>query len=249
MESLPPLLFTSCVIVSDHSVILKDQESRIKLTLEAIEKWLSIDPNLQLVICDGSNFDFSDLVHKNFPLSKIECLFFQNNKELVALHGKGFGEGEIVQYALDHSRYLKESEFFGKCTSKLWVENFFDCLNQWNGTFLCKGVFTDVFSFKQTRFSYIDTRFYLVSKSFYSKYLKSSYLNVGGVNNLSLEHCFKDAILSKHLSGVMFTIPPVICGIGGGNGRYYKNNIKRRIKEVIRLWLVRNDKSFTFLFK
>lgn len=238
-KNLPPILFTSCVIVSDHSVALKDQESRIRLTLESIEKWLSISPDLRLVICDGSNFDFSTLVHEKFPGAQIECLYFQNNKELVRIHGKGFGEGEIVTFALEHSVFLKDADFYGKCTSKLWVENFLACLAQWNGTFICKGVFSDVFSLKKTRFSYVDTRFYLVNKSFYLKNLATAYLNVGGEQGLSLEDCFKDVILKQHLSRVLFSIPPVICGVGGGSGKYYKNNLKRRIKEIVRLQLAR----------
>lgn len=247
-SNLPPILLTSCVIVSDHSVSLKDENSRIRLTIESIEKWLAISSDLRLVICDGSNFDFSKIVLEKFPKAKIECLFFENNKELVGLYGKGYGEGEIVKYALQNSVYLKESDFFAKCTAKLWVENFFECLKCWNGTFLCKGYFSNVFSFKKTQFSYVDTRFYLVNKSFYLKNLVSAYLNVGGEQGLSLEHCFRDVILKEQYKKIMFNVPPVICGVGGGSGTYYKNNLKRRIKEVIRLWIVRRNKSFDFLF-
>ncbi|MEI7456244.1 MAG: hypothetical protein WCK93_05920 [Nitrosomonadales bacterium] len=240
-SKLPPILFTSCVIVSDHSVALKDQESRIRLTLESLDKWLLISPDMRLVICDGSNFDFSSIVQDKFPNAKIECLYFQNNMELVRIHGKGFGEGEIVSFALEHSVFLKDADFYGKCTAKLWVENFLDCLAQWNGLFVCKGVFSDVFSFKKTQFSYIDTRFYLVNKSFYLKNLATAYLNVGGEQGLSLEDCFKDVIIKEHLSRVLFSIPPVICGVGGGSGKYYKNNLKRRIKEIVRLKLARQN--------
>lgn len=248
-NTLPPILITSCVIVSDQTVALKDQSSRVRLTLEAIEKWLAISPDLKLVICDGSNFNFSELVRKRFPKAKIESLYFQNNQELVKLHGKGFGEGEIVNYAIKNSEFIKQSEFFVKCTSKLWVDNFLDCLEQWNGTFLCKGVFEKVFSPSRTRFAYVDTRFYLVNKDFYQNNLSTAYLNVGGEQGLSLEHCFRDVIVKKELHKVLLTVPPVICGVGGGSGIYYKNNLKRRIKEIVRLWLVRHDKSFTSLFK
>lgn len=244
----PPILLTSCVIVSDHSVSLKDESTRIRLTIESIEKWLAISSDLHLVICDGSNYDFSQIVFEKFPNANIECLFFENNKELVGIYGKGYGEGEIINYALLNSAYLKESDFFAKCTAKLWVENYFECLSNWNGTFLCKGFFSNVFSFMKTQFSYIDTRFYLVSKLFYSENLASTYLHIGGQQGLSLEHCFRDVILKGNFEKVMFNVPPVICGVGGGAGTYYKNNLKRRIKEVIRLWLVKRNKSFSYFF-
>jgi hypothetical protein len=247
-SNLPPILLTSCVIVSDHSVSLKDKNSRIRLTVKSIEKWLTISSDLRLVICDGSNFDFSMIVLEKFPKANIECLFFENSKKLVGLYGKGYGEGEIVKYALLNSIYLKESDFFAKCTSKLWVENFFECLKCWNGTFLCKGYFSNVFSFRKTQFLYVDTRFYLVNKSFYLKNLVFTYLNVGTTQGLSLEHCFRDVILKEKFNKVMFNVPPVICGVGGGSGTYYKNNLKRRIKEAIRLWIVKRNQSFSFLF-
>lgn len=245
---LPPILLTSCVTVSDHSVSLKDESARIKLTIESIQKWLAISPDLRLVICDGSNFDFSGIVLEKFPEANIECIFFQNNKEMVGVYGKGYGEGEIVRYAIFNSAYLKESDFFAKCTAKLWVENFFDCLKCWNGTFMGKGYFSYVFSLQKTQFSYIDTRFYLVKKSFYLENLDSAYLHVGGESGLSLEHCFRDVILKNKYEKILFNVPPVICGVGGGSGKYYKNNLKRRIKEVFRLWLVKRNKRFNYLF-
>ena len=247
--NVPPILLTSCVVISDQSVNLKDKNSRILLTLDSIQKWLDLSPGLRLIVCDGSNYDFSEHVREKFPHSQIECLCFENNKELVALHGKGYGEGEIVNHAIQNSAFIKEAGFFAKCTAKLWVENFFECLQGWNGSFLCKGYFSDVFSpIKKTRFSYIDTRFYVVDTAFYLKYLDSAHLNVGGKSKLSLEDCFKDIIIKQNLDKVLFTVPPVICGVGGGTGTYYKNNLKRRIKEAIRIWLLKHNKSFKFLF-
>lgn len=248
-SKLPPILLTSAVIVTDYSGRLNDAASRIKYTIESIEKWLAISPDLTLVICDGSGFDFSSIVLEKFPKANIECLFFENNKELVGLHGKGYGEGEIVKYALLHSANLKDAEFFAKCTSKLWVQNFFECLKEWNGTFLCKGYFANVFSFKKTRFSYVDTRFYLANKSFYLKNLVSAHLSVGGEQGLSLEHSFRDVILKEQFKKILFGVHPDICGVGGGSGTYYKkNNLKRRLKEAIRLWMVRRNKTLNHLF-
>jgi hypothetical protein len=247
-SNLPPVLLTSCVIVSDHSVSLKDANSRIRFTVESIEKWLAISANIRLVICDGSNFDFSEIVLEKFPEANIECIFFENNKGLVSLYGKGYGESEIVEYAILNSVYLKNSDYFAKCTSKLWVENFSECVKYWNGTFLCKGYFSNVFSFKKTQFEYVDTRFYLVTKSFYLKQLVSAHLNLGDERGLSLEHCFRDVILEEKLTKILFNIPPIICGVGGGTGTYYKNNLKRRIKENIRLRIVRRNNTYNFLF-
>lgn len=247
-SELPTLLLTSCVVISDQSVSLKDSNSRIRLTIESIEKWLHISANLNIVICDGSNYDFSKIIQEKFPNAHIECLFFQNSTRLVELHGKGYGEGEIINHALLHSKFLNQSSYFAKCTGKLWVENFHECLQLWNGEFLCKGYFSNVFSFKKAEFDYIDTRFYLSTKSFYLMNLGSVHLNINEKSGHSLEHCFRDAIINNKLKNVLFNVPAVICGMGGGSGTYYKNSLKRKIKEVFRLWMVKKNNSFQHLF-
>ena len=245
---IPPVLLTSCITVSDHSVSLKDEESRIHHTLESIKKWLSNSSAMKIVTCDGSSFDLSDIVKAAFPGANIECLNFRNSANLVALYGKGYGEGEIVKYALANSKHLAECDYFAKCTGKLWVENYAECLAGWNGRLLCHGVFNDVFSFRKTHFRQIDTRFFIVHKEFYNDTFSSAYLRLTHGQRLSIEDHFLEIVREKNLEGILFSVPPVICGVGGGNGFYYKNNIKRRLKDQLRLKIVKSQRSFRSLF-
>lgn len=246
--NLPPVLLTSCIYIADHAVKLTDPTERINYTLESIEKWLSIVPGIRLVVCDSSGFDFAPAVKEKYPRADIECLFFVADKNLVQYHGKGYGEGEIIRHALQNSNYLKHAPFFAKCTAKLWVENFKECLDEWNGKFLCKGTFSNVFSFKKTRFDHIDTRFYLVSKDFYFKYLIDAHINLGGTTGLSIEDNFRDVVLLNKMEGVMFNTPPVIGGVGGGTGKYYNIKLSKLIKENIRLLLVKSSPLYKHLF-
>lgn len=245
---LPPILLTSCVTISDHSAALKDERFSIEHTLESIKKWLDISVDIKLVVCDGSSFDFSRIIHEKFPDASIECLNFRNSADLVALHGKGYGEGEIINFAISNSKFLSESDCFAKCTAKLWVENFIECFKTWNNKFLCHGFFENVFSVRKINFLYIDTRFYLVNKCFYRENLASAHLELSNGKGLSIEHCFRNIILQQNHDRILFGLPPVICGVGGGSGVYYKNNIKRRFKEILRLQIVKSHKPFRPLF-
>ena len=110
-----PILLTSSVKVMDSSGKLNNPNLRIHYTIESISEWIKIDPSVQIVICDGSGFDFSDTVKNKFPLAKIECIFFDNDAEKIKIHGKGYGEGEIIRYALQHSHMLLKSDVFIKC--------------------------------------------------------------------------------------------------------------------------------------
>ena len=246
--TLPPVLLTSCVYISDHAVKLTDPTDRINYTLESIEKWLRIAPEIRLVICDNSGFNFSPTVKDKFPHADIECLHFVADKNLVQYHGKGYGEGEIIKYALQESNYLKQADFFAKCTAKLWVENFKECIDEWNGNFLCRGTFSNVFSFKKTCWVHVDTRFYLVSKGFYSKYLLTAHLNLGGTTGMSIEDSFRDVILLNKMKSVIFNTPPVIGGVGGGTGKYFNTKLSKKIKEKLRSSLVQLNLSFRDLF-
>lgn len=232
----------------DTTVLLKDQELRIFHTLESLKRWSEIAPDSKFVLCDGSGFNFSDLVRKELPNLNIECLFFFNDAELIQVRGKGFGEGEIIRYALDHSRYLKESEWFAKCTAKLWVNNFQDCIQEWNGRFLCKAYFSNVFSFKKVRLEYIDTRFYLAQKLVYETYFSSAHLSVKIDTGVGIEENFLGVVHQHGLQKILFRNLPEVSGVGGGSGKYYKTTIIRRIKEVIRLKIVSMNTAYRTLF-
>jgi hypothetical protein len=248
-SSQPVLLITSCVIIADDDVVLRDPKDRIKHTLEAIEHWLSVAPTLPIVICDGSNFDFLSTLQERFPGVDFECLYFQNSIENVKAQGKGYGEGEIIEYALEHSKWIKDTDYFIKCTGKLWVENFHECLKTFNGEFKGSAYFRNVFSFfKKTSFEYIDTRFYMSSVTFYKQYFMKAYELVGLADRKSIEHVFKDILLKEQFKGILFSTHPVICGVGGGHGKYYKNSLKRRIKDYFRLNLIKNTIRYKPLF-
>lgn len=244
-----PVLLTSSVVAHDSGVALADTDERVRLAIESVAHWLMIDPDLPLVLCDGSSFDFTPIVRKKFPLARIECLHFENQQKLVKQYGRGYGEGEIVRHAVQNSTLIADADCFAKCTSKLWVENFQICLAQWNGKLLCKGVFLDVFSpFKKTRFAYIDTRFYIASRSCYHQYLEDAHFQIDKGLGRGLEQCFYDVFIRNRIHHCLFSTPPIICGVGGGTGVYYKNPLLRRLKERLRLTMVRFKRDFRHMF-
>jgi len=249
MNARSPVLLTSSVIAYDAGVSLKDPSERVRLTLESVGQWLRIDPLLPIVLCDGSNFDFSPLIRKRFPGATIECLRFENDQEKVRLHGRGYGEGEIVRYALDHSRLITAAGSFAKCSAKLWVANFSECTVHWNGQMRLKAVFNDVFSpWRETRLAYIDTRFYIASLENYRRHFEYAHHQIRAAEGHGLEEAFRDVFLQNELRHALLPVYPIICGVGGGTGRPYRTPLKRRIKEWLRLKLVITNPSFKHYF-
>lgn len=246
-----PVLLTSSVVAHDTSVRLRDTDERVRLALESVTEWLKMEPAQPLVLCDGSGFDFTEAVQRHFPGARIECLHFQNDQEMIRRFSRGYGEGEIVRHAVQHSRLIAEAGCFAKCTSKLWVANFRRCAEEWSGRFVGKGVFMNVFTpLRKTEFAYIDTRFYIASVGSYQQHFEEAHKRVGMREGsaFSLEDSFHEIALEQGLKGILLRRSPVICGVGGGTGVYYRNTPLRRIKEDLRLQLARLHPRFRSLF-
>ncbi len=234
-------------MVSAPSTQIRDPNNRIALTVRSIEKWLNISNNLKIVICDGANYDFSSIIAKNFPSSDIECLHFNNDSESVALYGKGYGEGEIIQYALENSVFLQKTEYFTKCTAKLWVDNFFDCLHFWNGTFLCDCDFSYGKNHKLITFKSVDTSFYIVDKKYYIKNFLSAHLHVREKQTYWLEHSFKDIVIANNLAKFMLPVAPIVCGVSGTSGSENNYAFTDKVHNWTKRLLVKMDRSCTAL--
>lgn len=245
----PPVLLTSSVIAHDKGVLLQDPQERERLAMESVQRWRTFNPHTPLVLCDGSSFDFRPLVETLPNARQIECLNFQNDIAAVQQHGRGYGEGEIVRHAIEHSALIQSAGCFAKCTSKLWVDNFAECIQQWNGGMLLKGVFDNVFTpWKSTALAYIDTRFYVAEIHTYQRLFQRAHLAVRAEQGHSLEECFKDIFLQAQLQGCLMSPPPIICGVGGGTGTYYKNSHLRKQKERCKYALVKRNPSFSAWF-
>jgi len=121
-------------------------------------------------------------------------------------------------------------------------------LREWNGRFLCHATFTHVFSFKNTCFDHVDTRFYLASRDFYNQHLLDAHLNLGGHTGISIEESFRDVILKNQLRGIIFRRPPLIGGVGGGTGKYYNIRRSKKLKENLRYQVVRLSPRWKHLF-
>lgn len=244
-----PILLTSSVVAHDKGVRLQDPKERARLAMESILKWRAIAPMNPLVLCDGSDFDFQSSVSTLPGSGSVECLHFPNNVDLIQQHGRGYGEGEIVRYALAHSQLIQSAGCFAKCTSKLWVENFNECIQQWNGKVLLKGVFDNVFSLRRTtKLTYIDTRFYAMGIDVYQQFFLHAHHAIRTNDGYGLEESFRDIFLANRLKGCLMCPPPIICGVGGGTGVYYKNTALRTFKEKWRYALTKRNPLFSSWF-
>ena len=244
-----PILITSSITPYDKGVKLADPQQRLFHALESITQWIRVAPGSSFVLCDGSNFDFQPIVRERFPDIEIESLSFENDQAKIITHGRGYGEGEIVKFALNHSALLHTSDAFAKCSSKLWVENYAECINHWRGNCLFSGVFKNAFSLsKRIEMVQVDTRFYIVDSDFYLKNFIDAHWQIGNSPGFGLEDSFFQILQTMHQHPYLFSVSPVIRGVGGGTGQYYKDTWLRVQKESIKLAIIRKNRVFSKLF-
>jgi hypothetical protein len=244
----PPILLTSCVNVSDKSVSLNDANKRIKYTIESVKEWLNCIPTIKIVICDNSGYDFQSEVKRYFPDSEIECLSFLGNKAAVLKYGKGYGEGEIIEYAISNSKYISNAKCFAKCTAKLWVKDPKTFLKNWNGRCALKPVFKNIFSIRSAFISYVDTRFYAVSLDFYEKYFRNIHKKIKPNSHIGIEELFLEVLISNNLVNIFWKKCPQIYGISGASARAYRNSLKKEFKENFKYFLMQQKSQFKKLF-
>lgn len=224
-----PVLITSAVNVFAEHTRLNDVQVRLQLTLQSIEKWRSTPLVSHVVVCDGSGFDLEPYI-KNINADGEYCacevISFTNNVARVRSQGKGYGEGEIVNYALQRSKVLKNANIFAKCTGRLWVKNFDRCLKKFNGiaSFDFQGKLTPV---------NVDTRFYIVQKEFYILNLAGLHNQVDDNKQYYLEHAYRDGLKIIKLSDYVMTPTPIVLGISGSMGiEYRQHKIKMFLRNI-----------------
>ncbi|MGO4770974.1 hypothetical protein ACEN2I_04885 [Flavobacterium sp. W22_SRS_FK3] len=209
-------------------------DDREKLHIEALKRWITESDFKTIIICDNSNYVYCNeivsLATKNDKI--LEVLNFEGNKEKSKVLGKGYGEGEIMNYILNNSKYIQSHDSFFKVTGKLFVENYNNYLN-------FKGVdfafdYSYSFFWKKEKVQCVFTNFYFANLISYKNILKDEYLKVKDSEGLFLEHVYAFA-LQKENSLNIVSILPAISGISGSSGVSYNRKLINLIKKILLL--------------
>ncbi len=227
------VLMTASVLVTAPFTVVSDPIDRSEQYFLATAKWL-LEPSIsQVVFCENTG-------HSNFlaPLQllakeigkRLELLVFKGDQEKIKKYGKGYGEGEIISYALANSQILQSGNFFLKINGRLYVDNFAylaTCLNPDSNYF--KLMATRLRTTRQ-----VDTRFYYVQKQFYIDHLESSYENVFDGRGRWLEHIFYERLKPLRREIESFPVWPLFKGVSGSQGtEYQQGHIHASIRDFL----------------
>lgn len=216
-DAMQVLLITSSVNVNAPFTSVNDTEVRLEQYSVSIERWIRETGIRHIVVCDNSGFKYNEQRFEEIAASagkQIEFVSFQGNTQRVKEQGKGYGEGEIIEYALMNSNLMRSCKGFYKITGRIFISNF-------NRVSLFVRPSENCFNLTLSSIEdYVDTRFYHCEKQFYLDHLLHAYVTVNDNENFVLENAF-----SRHLKNAMygrFLVLPDFDGISGSTGVTYK---------------------------
>ena len=221
------LIIPSTVHVSASHTILVDPEERREQYIDAISFFITKSPLTRIIVCDNSGFRYSEAFY-DLALSynkEIELLSFHGNDELVAKYGKGYGEGEIMQFVLSNSSLIKSVDGFLKVTGRLKVANVGKLLRHCNhgeNYFNPISLLRPRFMAPKAARCCVDTRVYYSTKKFFRDILLDAYKEVRDNNVFFLEHAYHKAIADSTVKVKCFPVAPEITGVSGSNGWIFK---------------------------
>ncbi len=213
------LLLTASIdpgISNTPMTFINSPTERLQQYRDNIERLLTNSNFDVIIFCENTEYYYDYSALKNLAdkhHKTLETLIFKGNIKKIENCGKGYGEGEIIKYAIENSNYLRPDSVFYKLTGRLYVDN----INE----LLLKDVEKEncFIKFKYNR-PMTDTRFFKSSVSFFKENLILAYENVDDRNGRFLEMVYFDKL--KHNPKIYtFSNYPKIQGLSGSTGMKY----------------------------
>ena len=227
------LLITGCISPNSQTpkLVLTNSDMRRQQYIDSIKYYIEYANVDNIVYCDNSGAyaeqELNELAEKRGK--RFEWISFYGDTSKTVQFGKGFGECEIVNYALQHSDLIKQCEYLVKVTGRLVIKNLNVLLRlSKKGIYFCPNTTED-------NRLYINTRIYMMPIKAYNLYFQKAVDYVDDINNVYLEHAFGICVENSRIPFKKFVFAPWVEGISGSTGREYKPSVISYLKDDIKL--------------
>ena len=194
---------------------------RLNEYIKSISYMLEKHRNLNFVYVDSSNYNlkFKNTEFRKFP--NFESLSF-SGQDIVIKKGKGAGELLSIDYALDNSVFLQNSNYIMKLNGKYKLLNLKKIINNINFENKNSIIFGEFRSYN----TWFDSRCFLAKKEIFKEL--TTY-EINDFKDRYFEHVLASLVnyhLSKNISEWrMFQKKPKFIGTSGWDGKNLKSNI------------------------
>ena len=233
------LIITGCIRPTEgvYKLAIKDPQIREKQYIDSIKWFIQRSDFKRIIFCDNSgqkvNREIVELANREKKI--FEWISYHGDSERVLYKGKGFGEGECLSYAINHSRIINENDYICKITGRLIIKNINSFIQKYHYN---KNYFFALRSRENIgrRCKMIDTRFYGMPLCIYKEYFEDGYSDVDDNKKIYLENVFYHIVYKNNLSIEKMFFYPQFRGYSASTGGEYKDTkIKNIIKQFMTL--------------
>ncbi|WP_286080057.1 hypothetical protein [Parablautia intestinalis] len=215
-----------------NQLTLRDENERLRQYEESIYFLLDSRAFSKIIFCENSGYGIEKLAHLLEIAQKkdieLELLSYQGNEKKACIHGKGYGEGEIMDYVFSHSKIAHTEPCFVKITGRLKVNNIEDIVTRIDKE---KTYFNIP---NRTRRDIYDTRIYGMPVSQFKTCFLNVYEQVMDEQGIFLETVYTGILQDNKIKVTNFPRYPRIVGISGSGGiTYGYTEWKCRIRDVL----------------
>lgn len=206
------ILLTGCINPNGMPFTqLIDANEREKQYINAILYYLD-NTDCEIVFCENSNTDITPFLNINTAQNRLEVLTFSGNQN--KQRGKGYGEAEIIEYALLNSSYIQNNCIIIKITGRLIVNNICQIIK----SITCKHDFVTCLFHSDLKFA--DSRIFCATTTFFREFLNNKEL-INDYKNAFFEHVLASTVLASSIHFMPYIEEPLITGISGSTGKQY----------------------------
>jgi len=213
-------------------LVLRDEKERLKQYKDGLQFLLEEQAFDKIIFCENSNYGMQDF-EKLQQMAKenhiqMELFSFAGDAKQAELQGKGYGEGEIMQYVFTHSELLHQEKFFVKITGRLKIDN----IKRLTGKLKAKRTYFNVPNHNKR--DIYDTRIYAMPVKQYEELFLDAYKQVTDSQGIYLEHVYTGVLLKKDIKVFNFPLYPRIVGMSGSGGALYEYiEWKCKIRDIL----------------
>lgn len=220
--------------VQMEKLVIRDEKKRLRQYKDSLRFLLESETFSKIIFCENSNYgvgQFYDLVQAAQKRGiDLELMSFQGDTENVCIYGKGYGEGEIMEYIFSNSKLLQEENYFIKITGRLKVDN---------GNELVRRLRESRTYFNipnRTIKGFYDTRIYGMPTQQFKDFFLYAYHHVRDRQGIFLEVVYTKILQNYGIRVYNFPRYPRIVGVSGSNGMEYEyTEWKCKIRDVFSL--------------
>ena len=178
-----------------------------------------------IVFCENTlaNISYEEISPSASP-QHLELLFFDGNNYDKSL-GKGYGECEIISYAIQNSRFISQADYLVKITGRLIITDISRLIDF--HTHLPKGTIQTLLPTKE---KWIDSRLIISPPSFFVDFFLPRKGQLNDSTHYYFEHLlYNTALYQNHYPFIPFVSFPSYHGFSGSIGTRYPEYGKKAL--------------------